>query len=57
MTTEPGEVLTQVELTPAQARWLSVLAAARCTAEGESAIQRGHYAAWEALQAACRWTE
>lgn len=57
--------MTAVQLTPAQARYLSILAAEDLRADeqrgrtaGNSAVIRDiHDPAWEALQPACQWEE
>jgi hypothetical protein len=55
--------VTAVDLTPAQARWLSILAAEDLRADEQlgrtpatSAVIRDiHDPAWQALQPACQW--
>lgn len=60
MTNAPGLVLTQVELTPDQARYLSVIAAQDMRKDQENGLTgcaERHYSAWLALHDACRWDE
>lgn len=57
--------MTAVQLAPAQARYLSILAAQDLradeargwTADRSSVIRDIHYPAWQALQAACQWDD